>query len=144
MRRFGLSQWVRFAGSRDSGPSRTAGAGRSVPDHGISRRRHSFYARVRHLHPGVAPRRSACDSYGCVALELPVVATTVGEIPDALDESSSILIEPGAVGALVAAHTEMAERVRLGTTSTGAGAERFDAKAAASTLAKRYQELDEP
>ena len=79
-----------------------------------------------------------------LALELPVVATPVGGIPDALDESSSILIEPGAVGALVAAHTEMAERVRLGTTSTGAGAERFDAKAAASTLAKRYQELDEP
>ena len=38
------------ARGRDPGPSRTAGAGGSVPDPGVSRRRHSRDERVRHLH----------------------------------------------------------------------------------------------
>ena len=78
-----------------------------------------------------------------LALELPVVATTVGGIPDALDESNSILIEPGDVAALVAAHTEMAGRARLDAASSGSGAERFDAGAAAATLAEHYREFNE-
>ena len=80
-----------------------------------------------------------------LALELPVVATPVGGIPDALDESNSILVEPGDVGALPAAYTEMAERVELDVIEQAeSGAERFDAHAAAMTLAEHYRELNEP
>ena len=66
-----------------------------------------------------------------LALELPVVATPVGGIPDALDESNSILVEPGDVcSARPAAHTEMAEQgsSSMSCVQAESGAERFDAR----------------
>ncbi len=73
-----------------------------------------------------------------IALGLPVVATHVGGIAEALEGSDAILVEPGDVDALAAAYLATATGA---TQQRLADPSRFDAAAAAAALVDRYREL---
>ena len=69
------------------------------------------------------------------ALGLPVVATSVGGVPEAVDPARSLLVEPGDAGRLAAAHLEMVERLDRDDLPDAAVDPRFDVDVTATRLA---------
>jgi len=67
-----------------------------------------------------------------MALDLPVLATAVGGIPEAVEGTSAMLVEPGEAEALADACLSFAEPTRVATVSL------FDGQTAASRLVQRY------
>lgn len=77
-----------------------------------------------------------------LALRLPVVATAVGGIPEALfGRPDAVLVEPGSAAALRDALLAMAQQDLAHLTRTASGHAQFDVRAAASVLAERYESL---
>ncbi len=69
------------------------------------------------------------------ALGLPVVATAVGGVPEAVDPERSLLVEPGNPSRLASAHVEMVERLERGALPEGSVDRRFDVDVTAAKLA---------
>lgn len=74
-----------------------------------------------------------------LALELPVVATSVGGIPDALG-SDDIVVPPGDPAALARAYVRTVDVLPV-TRRPEEQSRRFDARVAADALAERYRRL---
>jgi glycosyltransferase involved in cell wall biosynthesis len=74
-----------------------------------------------------------------MALGLPVVATTVGGIPEATEGWTAELVPPGDAEALADAYREMVLRVRDHAVGPMENPRAFEAGTAAKVLADRYR-----
>ncbi|MEM7286937.1 MAG: glycosyltransferase [Actinomycetota bacterium] len=69
------------------------------------------------------------------ALGLPVVATSVGGVPEAVDPARSVLVEPGRPDELAAGHLAMIDQLGRGSLPPPTVDQRFDVRVTASILA---------
>lgn len=77
-----------------------------------------------------------------LVLDLPVVATSVGGVPEALAETDAILVPPGSSKELADALAEMLTRIGDGR-ATRRASPQYDMRVAAGRLADLYRELSE-